>query len=57
MASVLFNESDFEADFGAGKENGEALCPRLDCVAAREDLERLTTAAPTTNRSGEKREI
>ena len=57
MASVLFNESDFEADFGTGKGNEEETCSKSRCVAAREDLERLNTAAPTTIRSGEKREI
>ena len=49
MASVLFDESDFEADFGTtGKGDDEdAPCLRSDCVAAREDLDRLTSAAPT----------
>ena len=56
MASVLFDESDFEADFGTGKGDEEeqyeeeAPCLRSDCVAAREDLDRLTSAAPTTIR-------
>ena len=54
MASVLFDESDFEADFGAEKgsaeEDAAELCPRSDCVAAREDLERLNSTAPTTIR-------
>ena len=57
MASVLFNESDFEADFGTGKGIEEEPCPRSECVAAREDLERLNTAAPTTIRSVENSEI
>ena len=56
MASVLFNESDFEADFGTGKGNEEEPCTKSECASAREDLERLKTAAPTTIRSGEKRE-
>ena len=54
MASVLFDESDFEADFGAEKgsaeEDAAELCPRSDCVTAREDLERLNSTAPTTIR-------
>ena len=57
MASVLFNESDFEADFGTGKGIEEEPCPRSECVAAREDLERLNTAAPPTIRSGEKQAL
>ena len=48
MASVLFDESDFEADFWTGKGDDEdAPCLRSDCVAAREDLDRLASAAPT----------
>ena len=57
MASVLFNESDFEADFGTGKGIEEEPCPRSECVAAREDLERQNTAAPPTIRSGEKQAV
>ena len=57
MASVLFNESDFEADIGTGKGIEEEPCPRSECVAAREDLERLNTAAPPTIRSGEKQAL
>ena len=54
MASVLFDESDFGADFGEEKgsaeEDAAELCPRSECTAARDDLERLNSAAPTTIR-------
>ena len=55
MASALFDESDFEADFGTGgkghgEKEEEPLCLRSDCVAAREDLDRLTSVPLTTIR-------
>ena len=53
----MFNESDFEADFGTEKGIEEDSCTKSECVSARKDLERLNTAAPTTIRSGEKRVI
>ena len=52
-AEMLFDESDFEADLATVKEDvEEAPCPRSDCVAAREDLDRITAI-----RSGKRQQM